>query len=108
MKLKNGMPPVHPGEMLKEDLDEMGLTPETFAVKLGIPLRKMNAILASECAIDAEMALRLARYFGTSSEIWMDLQSLYSLKIAELDLGDRIQREVKPRIEDPVEVADVA
>ena len=108
MKPINRMPPIHPGEMLNEDLGEMGLTPETFADNLAIPVEKMKAVLSCKRDIDAELALRLSRYFGTSAKIWMDLQSLYSLKVAERDLGERIEREVEPRVEESEEVVEAA
>ena len=108
MKPINRMPPVHPGEMLNEDLGEMGLTPETFADKLGIPIEQMNAVLAGERDVDAKLALRLSRYFGTSARIWMNLQVSYSLKVAERDLGERIKREVEPRVEESVDVVEAA
>lgn len=97
MKPKNGMPPVHPGEILNEDLEEMGLTPEIFAHKLAIPLDRMNAILAGERDVDAEFALRLERYFGSGARMWMNLQTTYSLKVAERDLGKKISNEVASR-----------
>lgn len=97
MKPKNGMPPVHPGEILNEDLEEMGLTPEIFADKLAIPLDRMNAILAGERDVDAEFALRLERYFGSGARMWMNLQTTYSLKVAERDLGKKISNEVASR-----------
>ncbi len=97
MKPKNGMPPVHPGEILNEDLEEMGLTPKTFAYKLGIPAEHMTAILAGKRDVDAEFALRLERYFGSGARMWMNLQTAYSLKVAERDLGKKITDEVVPR-----------
>ena len=97
MKPKNGMPPVHPGEILNEDLEEMGLTPEIFADKLAIPPDRMNAILAGERDVDAEFALRLERYFGSGARMWMNLQTTYSLKVAERDLGKKISDEVASR-----------
>ena len=106
MELKNRMLPVHPGEILNEDLDEMGLTPETFADRLAIPLDTMKAILAGERDVDAEFALRLERYFGSGARMWMNLQTTYSLKVAERDLGEKIEREVAPR-DDEVARAEV-
>ena len=108
MKPKNNMPPVHPGEILNEDLEEMGLTPETFAEKLGIPLSEMTALLAGERDVDAELALRLERYFGSGSQMWMGIQSDYSLKVTERDMRERIEREVEPRVEESAEVVEAA
>ena len=68
----------------------------------------MRAVVNGERGIDAELALRLSRYFGTSAKIWMDLQSLYSLKVAERDLGERIEREVESRVEESSEVVEAA
>ena len=100
MKPKNGMPPVHPGEILNEDLEDMGLIPETFAEKLGIPLEHMKAIFAGEFDVDAEFALRLERYFGSGARMWTNLQTAYSLKVAERDLGQKIVNEVAPRVDE--------
>lgn len=108
MNPKNGMDPVHPGEILNEDLEEMGLTPQTFADKLAIPIDLMNAILAGERNIDAEFALRLERYFGSGARMWMNLQTAYSLKVAERDLGEKITDEVAARKDARTEVVEAA
>ena len=98
--LFSGLPPVHPGEILNEDLEFMGLTPETFADKLAISVDQMNAILTGERDVDAEFALRLERYFGSGARMWMNLQTTYSLKVAERDLGNTIVDEVAPRVDE--------
>ena len=107
MKPKNGMSPVHPGEILNQDLEEMGLTPKTFASKLGISVEQMTAILAGERDVDAEFALRLEHYFGSGGRMWMNLQTAYSLKVAERDLGKKIIDEVVPREDEESRVKDV-
>ena len=108
MKPKNGMLPVHPGEILNEDLETMGLDSVSFAKKLAIPLDQMRAILAGERDVDADFALRLERYFGSGARMWMNLQTAYSLKVAERDLGKAIAEEVAPRERDPSEVVEAA
>ena len=108
MSPKNRMEPIHPGEILNEDLGEMGLDPVTFAKKLGIPLEHMQAILTGKRDVDAEFALRLERYFGSGARMWMNLQSTHSLKVAERDLGKSISEEVVPREKAPSEVVEAA
>lgn len=108
MVKKNRMRPVHPGEYLAEELEISDLTVDTLAEALGVNHEHLHEVIGETRDVDAELALRLARYFGTSAEIWIDLQSLYSLKVAERDLGERIKREVEPRVEDAAEVAEVA
>ena len=97
MKPKNRMEPVHPGEILNEDLGSMGLDPISFAEKLCVPLDQMRAILAGERDVDAEFALRFERYFGSGARMWMNLQTAYSLKVAEGKLSETIAEEIVPR-----------
>ena len=108
MSPKDGMPTIHPGEMLLDELEYLEISPKQFAQTLTIPLGKLQAFLNGERDFDAEFALRLEHYFGSGARMWMNLQSTYSLKVAELDRSERIEREVKPRVEAPVEVAEVA
>lgn len=108
MKPKNGMPPIHPGEILNEDLEIMGLDPVSFAEKLVVPLDQMQAILSGERDVDAEFALRLERYFGSGARMWMNIQTAYSLKVAERELGKTISDEVVPREKDPSEIVEAA
>ncbi len=91
------MRPIHPGEILAEELDELGFSANVFAGKLNIPTNRITMILHGQRAITADTALRLARYFGTSAEFWMNLQMAYDLKIAMRKVGKKIRNEVDYR-----------
>jgi addiction module HigA family antidote len=91
------MRPIHPGEILRDELVELGLTARAFAKALGIPVNRVTQILRAERRCDAETALRLARYFGTTPEFWMDLQSDYELRRARQEVGSAIEQSVHPR-----------
>ena len=95
MKLKK-LPPIHPGEILKDELDELGLSANAMALALRIPANRLTEIINGKRGISADTAMRLARYFGTSAQMWMNLQSHYELEVAEQDLAERIAREVQP------------
>ncbi len=95
--MPNRMPPVHPGEVLGDELAELGLSANAFARSLGVPTNRVTAILNGTRGISADSALRLARYFGTSPQIWLNLQQSYDLKIAEKRAGKKIRATVKPR-----------
>lgn len=74
--------PIHPGEILLEDfLNGFGITQNKLAVSIGVPPRRINEIVHGKRGITADTAIRLARYFGTSEEFWMNLQSNYELRI---------------------------
>ncbi|WP_144802349.1 HigA family addiction module antitoxin [Kocuria rhizophila] len=83
--------PIHPGEVLMEDFIEgFGITQNKLAVSIGVPPRRINEIVHGKRGITADTALRLARYFGTSAEFWLNLQSYYELDCAEDRAGERI------------------
>ena len=93
---KKALHPVHPGEVLLEEfLNPMGLSQNKLAVNIGVPARRINEIVLEKRKITADTALRLGRFFGTSSEFWLGLQSQYDLDIAADTLGDRLEKEVK-------------
>lgn len=94
---KDGMPPMHPGEFLADDLDEMEVTPQEFDTLLAVPDGTVLALVEGRRDMDAEMALRLSHYFGTTARIWMDLQVIHDLKVAERRVGPKILKEVKPK-----------
>jgi antitoxin HigA-1 len=95
---RNGMRPVHPGEILREDmLPELGMSANALAKALDVPANRITAILNGTRGITADTALRLARYLGTSPEIWLNLQTAYDLRVAELEAGETILRTVQPR-----------
>ena len=95
--MPNRMPPVHPGEILKEELAELELSANAFAKALAVPTNRVTAILNGDRGISADTALRLAHYFATSPQFWMNLQQSYDLKIAESRSGKTIKAAVKPR-----------
>ena len=97
--IKNGMPPVHPGEILREELEELGMSAKAIARELGVPQNRISDILRGRRGITADTALRLARYFNTTPLLWLNLQKAYELRIAELEAGKDIARQVKPRQE---------
>ena len=92
------LPPVHPGEVLLEEyLKPLGLSQNRLAVCIGVPPRRINEIVLRKRSVSAETALRLARYFGTSPQLWLGLQADYDLDVAADRLGDRLEREVQVR-----------
>ena len=92
------LPPVHPGEVLLEDfMKPFGLSQYRLAQDLGVPALRINQIVHGKRAVTADTALRLARYFGTSANVWMRLQARYDLEVAEVELAERVKREVKVR-----------
>ena len=92
---KNGMRPVHPGEILREDyLHELGMSANALAKALKVPAPRVNDVLRGRRGISADTALRLARYFDTTPQFWLNLQTAYDLRVAEAAAGRRIAREV--------------
>jgi antitoxin HigA-1 len=92
-----GMRPVHPGEILRDELDALGLSARALAGALGIPVNRVTQILNGQRGVSADTALRLARHLGTSAEFWMNLQSAYELRRARAEVGETIARTVPPR-----------
>ncbi len=89
------MKPVHPSEVLQEEfLTPLGLSQHRLALDISVDPRRINEIVAGRRGITANTALRLARYFNTSPEFWLGLQSQHDLDLEEDELGDRIAREV--------------
>ena len=96
--LKNGMRPIHPGEILREEyLVPLGLSANTLARALGVTTARVNDIVRERRGITGDTALRLARYFGTDAQSWLNLQAAYELRLAEIETGKAIERAVKPR-----------
>jgi antitoxin HigA-1 len=90
------LPPVHPGEILLEDfMKPNGLTPYRVAKDIGVPALRIHQIVKGRRGISADTALRLARYFGTSAEVWVRMQARYELEVAQAELESRISKEVK-------------
>jgi len=83
--------PVHPGEVLMEDFIEgFGITQNKLAVAIGVPPRHINEIVHGQCAVTADTALRLGKYFGVSAQFWLNLQTQYDLDVAE----DRLSMQI--------------
>jgi len=90
------MPPIHPGEILKEEfLDEMNISQYKLAKDINVPARRINEIVHQKRAISADTALRLGRYFGISPQFWINLQSHYDLEVQIDKLGSKLETEVK-------------
>ena len=97
MKVRNGTRPVHPGEILAEELDELGLSANALANALAVPTNRITAILKGQRGVTADTALRLARYFGTTPQLWLNLQKTFELRTAEIESGKTIAERVQPR-----------
>ncbi len=97
--IKNGMRPVHPGEILREELEQLGMSAKAIARELGVPQNRISDILRGRRGITADTALRLARYLNTTPQVWLNLQKSYELRVAELESGKDIAKQVKPRQE---------
>src|SRR5664279_2246433 len=92
MAQRRKLPPIHPGELLRDELGEIGVSLNELARALRVPMSRISAIVNGNRAITVDTAMRLARYFGTSPQYWLNLQSAYDLEVAE--------REIRPQIED--------
>ena len=84
--------PIHPGEILADELKEIGISAAELARKLEVPANRVSQIIAGKRAISADTALRLARYFGTTPDFWMNLQTAYELDLARQKIGAEIRR----------------
>ena len=93
MSASNGMRPVHPGEILGEELEELGLSANALAKALDVPTNRVTAILKGQRGITADTALRLSRYFGTTPQLWQNLQKAFELRVAEIESGRRLGNE---------------
>ena len=89
--------PIHPGEHLKEFMEDFGLTMNQLAKALHVPPNRITTIVNGSRGITAETAMRLGRYFGTSSEMWMNLQTRYEMEVARDKFEAAILREIRPR-----------
>lgn len=90
--------PIHPGEVLLEEfLLPMGISQNRLALDIGVPARRINEIVLGRRRITADTALRLSRYFRTTPQFWLGLQTDYDLDVAEDELGERLNREVRAK-----------
>jgi addiction module HigA family antidote len=100
-KTNSHMPPMHPGEILREEfMIPMGLSGNALSLALRVPATRILEIVNERRGITADTALRLAQYFDTSAELWMNLQKSYELALAHRELLPKIIREVQPRAAD--------
>ena len=83
---------VHPGEILSEQMEEVGLSANALAARLGVPPNRISSIVRGTRGITADAALRLGRFFGQTPEFWMNLQCAYDLVVAERDIGEELKR----------------
>ena len=96
-KANKTMPPVHPGEVLREDfLLPLGMSVNRMSMDLHVPVTRMNDIVRGRRSVTADTALRLGRYFSTGAQFWLNLQSHYDLELASDRLGIVIESQVKP------------
>jgi len=93
----NRLRPIHPGEVLRDLLEESGLNVHAISLSLRVPSNRIGGIVKGQRGITADTALRLARYFGVSAQMWMNLQCKFDLAVAEDALSAQIQQEVLPR-----------
>ena len=97
MSIKNGMRPVHPGEVLREDyLVPLGMSANALSNRLHIPASRINDIVLERRGVSADTALRLAQFFGGQAQSWLNLQTQYDLRVAEIDKAALIAREIEP------------
>lgn len=90
---------VHPGEILRTQfMEKHGLSASALAIRMHVPAPRVNDIVRERRGVSPDSALRLARYFGTTAQYWMDLQTAYDLAVAEALAGEQINREVQPAL----------
>lgn len=93
----NKMRPIHPGEILREEfLVPLDMSANALAMELHVPAPRINDIVRERRAITPDTALRLARYFGTTAQFWLNLQSVFDLTQAQSSIGKRIDQEIRP------------
>jgi antitoxin HigA-1 len=84
--------PIHPGEHLAQELEELGLSAAELSRQIDVPVNRITGIINGQRGITADTALRLGHWFGTSPEFWLNLQSLYELRLAQAEVGARVKR----------------
>ena len=84
--------PIHPGEHLAEELNELGMSAAELARQIDVPVNRITSILNAERGVTADTALRLGHWFGTTAEFWLNLQTLYELRLARREVGDRVKK----------------
>jgi antitoxin HigA-1 len=84
--------PIHPGEILAEELEGLGVSPTELSRQIRVPANRISQIVNGKRAITGDTALRLAHWFGTNPQFWMNLQALYDVRVAEREAGTEIKR----------------
>ncbi len=84
--------PIHPGEVLKDELEELGLSAEALSREIHVPANRISQIVAGRRGITADTALRLGHWFGMSAEFWLNLQKSYELRLAAQEVGEEIEK----------------
>ena len=97
MNTRNGMRPVHPGEILREELETLRLSANALSKELAVPVNRITMILNGQRGVSADSALRLARYFGTTPQFWLNLQMTWELRRAEIAADREIIARVTSR-----------
>lgn len=85
-------PPIHPGEILADELGELGITPTELSRQIGVPPNRISQIIQGKRAITGDTALRLGHWFKSSPEFWLNLQSAYDLRVAAKEVGRTIAK----------------
>ena len=97
MKVRK-LPPIHPGEILQEEfMEPLGMTQHKLAEALGVNVTRVNRIINGKSRITADTAMRLGRYFGTTPQLWLNLQTRYDLEKAKDESEAQIKKTVRPR-----------
>ena len=89
--------PIHPGKFLADEIEALGMSVPEVAAELHVPANRIYQILKGQRALTAGTALRLSQWLGTSAEMWMNLQKLYELRLAEQQEGEEIKRTIRQR-----------
>ena len=97
MNIKNGMMPVHPGEILREEMEVLNLSANYLSKALRVPVNRITLIFNDQRGVSADKVLRLARYFGTTPNLWLNLQKTWKLRRAEVEISGQMNKDVKPR-----------
>lgn len=84
--------PIHPGEHLAEELKELGITAAELARQIDVPANRVTGIINGQRSVTADTALRLGHWFGSSPEFWLNLQTLYELRLAREEVGNRVEK----------------
>jgi antitoxin HigA-1 len=94
--MKNNMRPIHPGEILREELETLAMSARQLAAALHVPANRITGIINEQRGVTADTALRLARFFQTTPEFWLNLQTAYELRRTRQEIGEKVEQEVRP------------